>query len=543
MFATEARTDAEKTSLKNHLTTYLNTEFQSAVTNVEVTADKVVINGTCAGTGQFQLIELTPADDVTEDSCYTHRTTLTQSEFTVVLDRHCTYNGIGYDRILSKWAIIDTSTGEDVLVSHARYADKVTAIASPEALQPESKKGFGAGLGELYMQDVVDCNVHYITINWVITTFIASTPIWANNIPYTYEGKQYYIDGDAIASWDNYLRFYQQHDVSVSAIILITPTASDPNLTNIFCHPENNGGNYSMANMTTMESVNLYAAILNYLASRYCNDTYGRVHHWIMHNEVDAANEWTNMGSQPELVYNDTYIKSMRMCYNIVRQYDQNASVLGSYTHCWTKSYDSANYTGKRMLEQIVKYSEVEGDFLWGVAFHPYPQDITKPEFWKNDSTAIYSIESPDITFKNLEVINEWINMPQNKYHGNIKRNLFLSENGTNSLSYSERDLALQAAGGCWAWKKANALDGIDAIMWHNWMDNRVEFGLRIGLRFYPDDETNPSGPKPVWFVWQNADTDNEDSHFEQYKSYLGINDWSEIFHQMQGTGNILDPK
>ncbi len=534
MQAIEARTDTEKSSLNSHLTQYLSTHYSSAVTNVEVTNDNVIISGSCVGTGSFKLIELTPADDVTEDSCYTHRTPIQNKDFTVILDRHCSYSGIGYDRLLSKWAIIDTSTGKDVLVSHAHYADKVAIISSPEELRPKCKKGFGAGLGELYMKDVVDCDVHYITINWAITSFIATTPMWDNSISYTYEGQQYYIDGSMIADWDNYLRYYQQHGVSVSAIILITPTASDPNLTNVFCHPENNGGNYSIANMTTMESTNLYAAILNYLASRYCSNKYGRVHHWILHNEVDAANEWTNMGNQPELVYNDTYVKSMRLCYNIVRQYDQNASVLGSYTHCWTKSYDSFNYTAKSMLEQIVRYSNAEGDFLWGVAFHPYPHDITQPEFWKNDTASIYTLESPYVTFKNLEVINEWIKMPQNKYRGIIKRNLFLSENGTNSLSYSERDLALQAAGACWAWKKANALDGIDAIMWHNWMDNRVEYGLRIGLRFYPDDETNPGGAKPVWFVWKNANTINEDSFFEQYKSYIGINEWNDIFHSLQ---------
>ena len=539
---TQARTNEEKAALNNHLTTYLNTDYPSAVTDVEVTADKVIIKGNCSGNGQFVLVELTPADDVTEDSTYIHRTNLTQSDFTVSLDRHCTYDGIGYDRLLSRWAIIDTSSGNDILVSHAHYADKVATISNPEPLIPTSKKGFGAGLGDLYMQDVVDCNVHYITINWVLTTFIAQNPIWANNIPYPYEGKEYYIDGGMIAAWDNYLRFYQLHNVSVSAILLITPTASDPSLTDLFRHPENNGGNYTMPNMTTMESVNLYAAILNYLASRYNSNTYGRIHHWIMHNEVDAAKEWTNMGDQPELVYNDTYIKSMRMCYNIVRQYDQNASVMGSYTHCWTKGYDSADFAPKKMLEQTVKYSQLEGDFLWGVAYHPYPQNLTLPEFWKNDGSSIYSLNSEYVTFKNLEVINEWIKLPQNLYQGMVKRNLFLSENGTNSPTYSDRDLALQAAGGCWAWKKTNALDGIDAIMWHNWMDNREEGGLRIGLRFFPDDETNPGGAKPVWYVWQNADTPNEDSFFEQYKTYLGINDWSEIFQQMQGTGNVLNP-
>ena len=131
MQAIEARTDTEKSSLNSHLTQYLSTHYSSAVTNVEVTNDKVIISGFCFGTGSFKLIELTPADDVTEDSCYTHRTPIQNKDFTVILDRHCSYSGIGYDRLLSKWAIIDTSTGKDVLVSHAHYADKVAIISSP----------------------------------------------------------------------------------------------------------------------------------------------------------------------------------------------------------------------------------------------------------------------------------------------------------------------------------------------------------------------------------------------------------------------------
>ena len=48
---------------------------------------------------------------------------------------------------------------------------------------------------------------------------------------------------------------------------------------------------------------------------------YGRIAHWIMHNEVDGCIDWTNMGVKPLTVFTDTYIKSMRICYNIVRQY------------------------------------------------------------------------------------------------------------------------------------------------------------------------------------------------------------------------------
>jgi len=86
-----------------------------------------------------------------------------------------------------------------------------------------------------------------------------------------------------------------------------------------------------------------------------------------------------------------------------------------------------------------------------------------------------------------------------------------------------------QAAGFAYAWKKLSKLDGIDGIQWHNWIDNRHEFGLKIGLRKFPDDETDPGGAKPVWHAYKAGDTDEEDTVFDQYKTLIGIKDWSEI--------------
>ena len=113
------------------------------------------------------------------------------------------------------------------------------------------------------------------------------------------------------------------------------------------------------------------------------------------------------------------------------------------------------------------------------------------------------------------------------------KRLLFLSEQGTNSPSYSPSDLALQAAGGAWAWKKVSQLDGIDAIQWHNWADNKVEYGLRIGLRSFDADGWSALAPKPVWYVWKAGGTSEESAVFDQYLPTLGIKSWDEIMRKM----------
>lgn len=523
-----------------NITSYLSTSYPCNVTQVDVTATEVTIQGQCPTDGTFALVEVTPAEDVTESIAFRYTVPVANGKFTATVERKTTYDGIGYDRIFSRWAIVETSTGSNVLASHARYADTTPILSSPAELVPSTKKGVGAGLGQTYMNDIVELGAKNITCNMVMNWYIAKSPIYAKNIEYVYNGQKYYINGDEIASWDWHLSFYEQHGVAVSAIVLITPNSVDPALSKVFCHPENNGGNYTMPNMTTMESINAYAAILEYFASRYNGSGHGRINHWIMHNEVDMGTTWTNMGTQPEMVYTNEYMKSMRLCHNIVRQYDQHASIMGSFTHNWTTT-SGGNYPTKTMLEHMVQMSGVEGDFLWGVAQHPYPQNLTRPKFWLEDGAATGDMDTKYVTFKNLEVINQWILMPENMINGKVKRKLFLSENGTNSPSYSELDLKNQAAGGAWAWKKTNALPGIDAFMWHNWMDNRVEDGLRIGLRYYPDDETNPGGAKPVWYVWKAADSPDEDAVLDPYLETLGVKEWKEIFLLIHSDGNEME--
>lgn len=513
------RPKGDKYQMAANIKDYLAKDYPSKVTNVQVTSDKVIIKGNCGGSGTYLLAEITPWQDVTELEKYPYTQDLSGGGFTVTVDRIVpNREGIRYDKVFSKWAVVKVDGDRQTLDSHARYADDVVPKKSPEAVPLRNKKGFGAGDIDLYFSDCKEMNVGSITMNVVLNDYIKG-----EGSGYSYGGQNYSL-GAFKDYVDRVTRRAGEMDLVVSAIILCQTNS-------IFKDPENKGGNYTMPNLTTAKAFNLYAAALEHMASTHCTPG-NRISHWIMHNEVDFANEWTNMGDQPMLRYLDRYIKSMRICYNIARQYDQNASVLGSYTHCWTVA--DGNYAPKKMLEATVAYSEAEGDFRWGVAYHPYPQDLTKPSFWVNDTQATYSMTTRYITFKNLEVIDAWIKQKENFYKGKTKRVLFLSEQGTNSPSYSESDLALQAAGGAWAWKKVSKLDGIDAIQWHNWADNKAEGGLRIGLRTFAEGSVSNLTPKPVWYVWKAAGTAEEDSVFDQYKTTLGISDWDSILNTVE---------
>lgn len=509
---------------------YLQETFLCTVDQVSVTATSVKVLGRCVGEGVFKLYEIPPYIDITEVEKASYGTKLITSSFNVEFDRFVERDGIRYDRILSKWAIFKEGNKADLLVSHARHVDEIPALQYLAPIKLTNKKGIGGIIPNQYIADFSLLNISSATINVCITHFMYLTQK-DGTIEHEYGGRTYYMDESYLKNtFDNVLlEATKKHNISVAAILLIDPASrsADRALGALLEHPDYNGGVYTMPNMTNIESVNCYAAALDFLTKRYStvDNRCGRISHWIMHNEVDGAKQWTNMGVKPVTVFTDTYVKSMRMCYNIVRQYNVHAEVFASFSHSWTDMANPGWYASKEIIDLINAFSKAEGDYQWAMAYHSYPQDLTNPCTWIDSMT--YDMETKFITFKNLEVLNRWALTKDNKYKGTIKRSVWLSEAGVNSRSYSEKDLQDQAVGFAYAWKKINALEGIDGIQWHNWFDNEGD-GACLGLRKYLNAFYNGEA-KPVWHVYQKAGTDEEDEYFEQFLPVIGISDWNII--------------
>ena len=530
----DAKIEADKKFGEN-IRKYLDSPFTSFITEVDAGTNSITVKGNYIGEGDFALCEIPPYLDVIQPSDFTLNRPLSTPSFSETFDRYVDRDGFNYDRTLSKWVIVKKSAAGgnyDMAVSHAHYPDNIYATRTTTAQKPAGKIGLGGYINHsIQRQDLDELGITSVTVNVPVTAYMRSRQE-ANSIEHRYGGKSYYFAKNHIDALDASLKECAQRNIVVAAIVLIQPAAScsDKEIGNLLQHPDFAGGFYTMPNMTTPESVNTYAAALDFLANRYCRSDgqYGRIHHWIMHNEVDMGTEWTNMGfNKPMLTYTDAYMKSMRMCYNIARQYDRYSEVFGSFTHSWTRAETGDGYPTLDMLHAFNDYCRTEGDFQWALAYHCYPQDLNEPKTW-NDALATYSTATAQITFKNLEVLNHWAKQSENHYQGNIKRNVWLSENGTNSRTYSETDLREQAAGFAWGWKKLKDLDGIDAMQWHNWADNEAEFGLRIGLRKFGSQPYNLEA-KEVWYVYQAAETANEDAVFQKYLSVIGIPNWNII--------------
>ncbi len=521
----------DKEKYEQGIKDYLAKRYDCQITEVTVDENKITVRGNYSGEGAFFLGETPPFVDMFKVGKVESRTSLSTPSFEVSLDRYVTVNDYRYDRLLSKWAIFKEGGDKDELVSHARYADvdEIRVKQTVDAIPLKSKRGLGGLINHpLLGHDLDELGIASATINVLLNSFMHLSQ-QAGDIPHSYGGRTYYFNEPQLAgSLDVVLKQTTQRGISVAGILLISP---DGEVGKLLKHPDFNGvAPYTMPNMTTVEATQCYAAALDFLAKRYSQPDM-RIAHWIIHNEVDGGIHWTNMGDKPVATFMDTYLRSMRMCYNIVHQYDQNSEVFISFSHGWNIAAGGGWYKVRDMLDLMNQFSRAEGDFFWSLACHSYPAQLGNPCTW-DDAQATYSMDTEYVTLKNLEVLDKWVGMSGNQYKGRIKRSVWLSEAGTCSPSYSDKDLQNQAAGFAYGWKKINTLEGINGLQWHSWFDNSGD-GAMLGLRKYADEVHN-GGIKPVWTAYQKAGTDEEEEYFKQYLSIIGIDGWDGIIQDIQ---------
>jgi hypothetical protein len=446
-------------------------------------------------------------------------------------------DGLDHDRLTSRWQLVKKSAAGIEPLSHAHYADEVASRA-PElpAAKPKSKKGLGGWNAGRIPDELQELGISSVTVNVMIHSLVSREP-HPDTTPFTWQGHTYHAREKALADLDATFLEARKHGAMVSAILLVANPAKDANpVVRVIGHPDATPeGIFAMPNVTSPDGIALYGAILNLMADRWSrpDGKHGRVHHWIMHNEVDAGWVWTNAGDKSALDYMDLYQRSLRLMDLIARQYDPNSRAFASLTHHWAEKGEAKWYGSKPLLELLVKFTQAEGDFPWALAYHPYPQDLTNPRTWE-DGQATFSFGTAKITPKNLEVLDAWMKQPAMRYRGMV-RPVHCSENGFNSRDYSGKQLTDQAAGMALAWKKVQALSSIEAWQYHNWIDNRHEGGLRIGLRKFPDEPGDPLGKKPIWHLYQALGTPAEDKACAPYLPVVGVDSWESAIHREVG--------
>ena len=513
---------------------YLGREWPGRVDSVSVDRRYVRISGVAPEAGTA-LIEVPVHASLPSCMESVNVTTLSvRGDFQVEVPRFvANRTGLAHDRLFARWRLARSIDQRLEGLSAAAWAtdvDEATGNLPPRAM-PSSKKGLGGiSWSPDALEDLSALGCRNLTVNILLPSILHLNPGEAGTTPYPFNGKEYAVDEKALAPVDNVLRFAREHGIVVSAVILIPRRLADSQEQRVWCHPDAcEPGQYSLANVTSAEGADAFAAALDLLARRYGSpgDTRGRISNWIIHNEVDAGWVWTNAGEKTPESYLELYYRALRIAHYTVRRHDPAARVFISLSHHWTET-EPKFYKPRDLLELLSDMCRQEGDFEWGVAYHPYPQDLYNPASWL-DTKATFTFDTPLITMKNLEVLDAWMKRPEFRFNGAV-RGVLLSEQGCNAADLSEANQRLQAAGLVYLWHKVRDLDSVEAFQYHRWIDHADEGGLRFGLRaFAPGSVDAPGEKKLAWDVFRALGTPEEAAATQFAKALIGLQDFSQV--------------
>ncbi len=524
--ALEAKRDAAR-----RMRGYLDAKLPGEIEGVQVDADTVEITGKAPPDSWLAEIELHEQPWALEE--FSRVKELAGGEFRIELPRKAGAT----DRIFSRWAVVRRVGDGFRLASHAKAATDVTGALRrepPTPMTPASKKGMAGVDLDDDLPELLELGVHNISVNFVLSALLLR-PDARGGIDYEYEGERFRINERALARQDRIVEWATSHGVVVTGVVLVRLPV-DPELAELLAYPGGGApGLYVMPNLATPDGSRAYRALLEFVVERYsrADREFGSVERWVMHNEIDQAWVWTNMGEQPMELVMDVYVRSMRAMHNTLRQYDPTARTFISLTHFWTDPAepDFRQYRPREMLDLLAQIGEAEGDFEWGVAYHPYPESLFEPATW-NDTAATFDFDTKMITPKNIEVLPAYLAQPRFLFRGQTPRTILLTEQGYHTKDDSPETQDIQAAAFVYTWHKIRPLPTIESFLNHRWKDHPGEGGLRLGIRGFPAPPEKPMGDKKrSWEVYRALDTPDEMDETDFAKDIIGTNRFEEIPH------------
>lgn len=435
-----------------------------------------------------------------------------------------------------------TLSVDGAAVGSPHFADDLRFKAPNTSPFPQvlDKKGLQVQMSD----DAESLGVQHAAINLDLAKIMLNKKTSAQNITFSSGGTDYYFDAAAVAALDTQIKAVSDNGTLVNLIVLLYRHDNDPNsAANILIHPDASrdagAGPVYGFNTVTAEGIRYTTAAMEFIASRWSrtDEKFGRAVGFIVGNEVDAQWIWSNSGEKTIDQFLNDYSRALRVMSLASRKYYDKARTYISLTQHWSipaGANSTRFYPAKDVIDTLNAVSKAGGDFPWFIAYHPYPQDLFKPDFW-NDTEATDSVGTRLITFKNVQVLPRYLASNDLLYKGEPRR-IILSEQGCHTPG-SGRNLSLdaeklQAACFAYAYYKIRFLPSIDSFILHRHVDHQLEGGLNLGLWTSDYATTNPNAPlrqKYSYNVFKYIDTARSLEVTDFAKKIIGIDDWSDV--------------
>lgn len=416
------------------------------------------------------------------------------------------------------------------------------ALSSWLSLSPVAHAQSDLGLSKKGLQvqmvdDALALGIRHAALNFNLAQLVDLSGN-TNNPSHVVRGRSFHFQRGYFQHLNREIKTLSDAGMVVS-LILLCYESGNPDLDRVLLHPryqKSCPNHLSAFNTQTPEGRVWYEASMEFLSNQWSgrHAGNGRVQNWIVGNEVNSHWFWANMGEVTLESFADDYLATVRLTHAALRRHSPEAQVFISLEHHWNIHYPGGNerqtFAGRPFMEYFHRKGVEGGDFDWHVAFHPYPENLFEPRTWRDKSATTNVLTTPRITFKNIDLLPTYLRQPQLQIAGKTRR-ILLSEQGFHTPDGPDGE-AIQAAAYCYAWKKIEKLDGIDAFILHRHVDHGQEGGLRLGLWSRDTTSPSPSQPKakkPIYEVFRQAGTPGWEAAFRFALPVIGIQSWEEV--------------
>lgn len=318
-------------------------------------------------------------------------------------------------------------------------------------------------------------------------------------ITYDYEGTTYYFNGAIIDNYDNLFTYLTNSGMLSTAIILNDWNEAYPEIIHPLARVKNSGAYYYAFNTAEEKGCRHLEAVASFLAARYNGSGHGLVSSWVISNEINQHTTWNYMDTTDIEVYASQFEKSLRIFYNAIKSNFAEAKVYFSVDHDWNnnKNDNTKYFNAKDLVSAINTAAVKQGNYDWGLAIHPYPDPLTRINYWSIDYDK--SIDSPTLTIMNLSTVTDFLTQRDFLDRSGKVRSITITELGFSSVS-GER---LQAAAFAYCYLIIDANPYIDAFIMNRQTDAKEEVAQGLAFGIYELDHS----PKYIVDIFTNIDT------------------------------------
>ncbi len=413
--------------------------------------------------------------------------------------------------------------GNYVQVGKSVYLLNPEALAENQDPYPElgSKKGILLDPTMVGTPELTDLNVKHAIYNIPLSHIMGETadPTFPT-ITYTYRGRNYAFNGAAVNGYDGLFKYLSDQGMTATAVVLNDWNDAFAELVHPEARNQESGAYYYMFNASEAEGARTLEAVASFLAQRYSDGEHGMVHSWVIANEINQNRVWNYMNTKDVYHYAAEFEKSFRIFYQAVKSRYANARVYFSIDHAWNSNEgdNSSFFNGRDVLEAFNEAALQHGNYDWGIAIHPYPEPLTRVNYWSQEYDK--SRDASHLSIMNLNVLTDMLSEETYLDRSGDIRSVTITELGFSSGS-GER---LQAAAFAYCYYIVEDNPHVDAFLMNRQTDAPEEVLAGMAFGVYEYDHTG----KYIKDIFRDIDTDRAGEYTEFILNILGADSLEE---------------